>query len=65
MEPANMEDCMQNIYIKDDRAVKTNKSYCVNRDVICTLPKSGGNDLLRPSVMACKRKVIKTPKQKK
>ena len=46
---------MQKIYIREDRAIKTNKSYCVNRDVICTLPKSGSHNLWRPSVLAYKK----------
>lgn len=37
-----------------DKAVQDGKSYCVNKDRISTLPRCGGNDKFRPSVMAKK-----------
>lgn len=40
---------------RPDAAKKTDKSYCVNREVVCTLPKFGGNSALRPSVVSKKR----------
>ena len=41
--------------LRFDKAVKDNKSYCVNKDRISTLPRCGGNDKFRPSVIAKKR----------
>ena len=55
---------VKNVFTEDERIKPKDKAvqdpmgriYVVNKDTICTLPKSGGNDLLRPSVQIKNKK---------